>query len=405
MAKEKVAALAALLSLFLAAPTAGALWERQRNGTSENTGFPGVAAGDATHAYAAGVIDQGGNSQGAVFVTSNGGSSWLPTMPDTRMLAMYFSAWAPSGQTCYVGGFSMVFKTTNGGTTWTQSQHPNMVGMKPIMGVGGWGENFVVATTASEIFLSVGVTETWTPVASPLADASLTHVFFVSQTAGWISGGSGEYSDEGELLGYSGGAVIGTTDGGATWNALTAVEEKAYGKPSFINPMEGWIVSNSMSGPLLQKTTDGGASWDSLPLPVFTEGSLNYLGQVAFFDRCEGFLLGSDSGANKTALFYTTDGGQTWVQQDTSWTQIEWPPEFPFPFPVYAQLITMDFIDRSTGWVTGNYEFIGRYQADGPGPDCGGTMDSPDWEPSTDAGSDGGIFYEDDPGCGCTLIR
>jgi photosystem II stability/assembly factor-like uncharacterized protein len=364
-----------------------------------------MAAGDATHAYAAGVIDQGGNSQGVVFVTSNGGSSWMPTMPDTRMLVMYFSAWAPSGLTCYVGGFSMVFKTVNGGMEWTQSQHPNMVGLKPIMGLGGAGDDFVVATTGSEIFLSGDGAATWTPVASPLADASLSHVLFINPTTGWISAGSSEHSDEGELLGYSGGAVIGTTDGGATWNALTAVEEKAYGKPSFINPMEGWIVSNSMSGPLLQKTSDGGATWDTLSLPVFSEGSLDYLGQVAFFDRCEGFLIGSASGPNRPAIFYTTDGGETWVQQDTAWSQIEWPPEFPFPFAVFPNLIAMDFVDRSTGWISGTYEFIGRYTADGPGPDCGGTSDSPDWEPSTDAGSDGGIDYHDESGCGCTLVR
>jgi photosystem II stability/assembly factor-like uncharacterized protein len=404
MAKEEVTVLAAL-SLFLAASTAGAVWERQRNGTSENAGFPAVAAGDATHAYAAGVIDQGGNSQAVVFVTSTGGTAWMPSMPDTRMLAMYFAAWAPSGLTCYVGGMSMVFKTSNGGMDWTQSQHPNMVGLKPVLGIGGWGDSFVVATTGSEIFLSSDGAASWTPAANPLDGSSLNGVFFVNQTAGWISGGHGDYSDEGELQGYSEGGLVATTDGGATWTALTAVEEKAYGKPSFINPMEGWIVSNSMSGPALQKTTDGGATWETMPLPSFTEGTIDWLSQVVFFDRCEGFLIGAAGDANGAALFYTTDGGQTWAQQDTSWSQIEWPPEFPFPFAVFPKLMAMDFLDRSTGWITGNYEFIGRYTADGPGPDCGGATDSPDWEPSTDAGTDGGIEYHDDSGCGCTLVR
>jgi len=408
MEKKKIVRTGAalvLLAVCAASWEAQGGWTRQRNGTSENAGFFAVAAGDASHAYAPGAVDKGdGSSQGAIMVTSNGGALWTPAMPDTRMVALYFSAWAPAPQTCYIGGMAKLFKTVDGGSSWTESQHPDMIPLKPIMGVGGYGEELVVATTSEEIFVSHDGGASWTPVPSPLPEASLSHVVFVSATTGWIAAGSGEYNEEDVLIGYSGGALLGTTDGGATWETLKPVEAKQVGRPSFINPLEGWITSVSMSGVGLEKTTDGGRTWQPMTLPTFTEGTLSYLGQVVFFDRCEGFLLGSDSEAKKTALFYTTDGGEGWQQQDTAWSQIEWPPEFPFPFPVFPVLIAMDFAGRDLGWVTGTYEFIGRYEADGPGPGCGSSADGVPDSPA-DAGSDGPGDDGGDGGCGCALVR
>jgi photosystem II stability/assembly factor-like uncharacterized protein len=407
MEKKKVAfrgAALVLLAVSVASWEAQGGWTWQRNGTTENTGFFDVAAGDASHAYAPGVIDQGGgNSKGVIMVTSDGGVSWTPSTPDGRQLAIYFSAWAPSPETCYVGGMAKLFKTADGGAGWTESQHPDMIPLKPVMGVGGYGEGFVVATTSEEIFVSHDGGASWTPVPSPLPDASLTHVVFVNATTGWIAAGSGEYDENDQLTGYAGGALLGTTDGGATWTTLRPVEARQYGKPAFINPLEGWITSVSMSGVSLEKTTDGGQTWQPMTLPPFTEGTLSYLGQVVFFDRCEGFLLGSDSEAKKTALYYTTDRGGSWQQQDTAWSQIVYPPEFPFPFPVFPVLIAMGFAGRDLGWVTGTYEFIGRYQADGPGPGCGSSADDIPDSPA-DAGSDG-PGDDGGGGCGCALVR
>ncbi len=401
------AALLCLASL-LASSRAHGGWSRHQNGTNEERGFPGVAAGDATHAYVAGIIDMMGQDKAVVYWTSNGGGSWAMATPDSRQLAMFLSAFAPSPLKCYVGSLARVFVTADGGLSWTESQHPNFIPLKPVSGLGGFGENFVVAAAGSEVFISHDGAASWTPMTTPLGDVSLSGVYFVNATHGWVSSGLAQYNeDTGELTGYEGGGLIGTTDGAVTWNTLKAVEAKAYGKPSFINPREGWITSNNVRSPQLERTTDGGVTWETMPLPAFTEGTVDTLSQVYFFDRCEGFLLGSDSSSRKTALFYTTDGGLTWTQQDTSWAKVEYPPEFPFPFPVYSNLYAMDFAGREAGWIAGSYEFIGGYTADGPGPECGGNVD-PDtgtWEPIADAGTDGNWLTENDTGCGCGIVK
>jgi len=400
--KEKILNLTIIISIsLLFAETSIAQWTKQKNGTSEDGVYADIAAGGPMNAYAVGVMDMGmGNTKGVIQVTTNGGTSWNMAMPDSRLIAMYLSAWAPTPEKCYVGGISKVFITENSGVTWRESQHPSMAGMKPVIGIGGFGENFVVATAGSSIFVSHDSGLTWENPSNPLGDIGLSYVFFVDENTGWIVGGGADYDENQNLIGYKDGAIIQTTDGGATWVILRQGEEKGFGTPSFVNQYDGWITSNSMSGPLVEKTNDGGHSWQALTVPVMSAGTLDGLYQVYFFDKCEGFLLGGDSQAKRTGLFYTIDGGKTWEEVDTEFTKLEFP--VPFPIPVYSRCIAMDFVDRTTGWITGTYEFIGHYSSQSPGPDCGTEPENPPSDASTDGGqneSEGGS------GCGCTIIE
>jgi photosystem II stability/assembly factor-like uncharacterized protein len=400
--KRTTLALAMMMAPCLLAHEAAAGWTRQQNLYAEDQAYSGIAAGSMLNAYAAGVMDDGtGNSKGVILSTTDGGVNWAMSTPDSGMLAMYFSAWSPLAEKCYVGGLSKVFVTVDGGMSWTMSQHADMRPLKPILGIGGFGENFVVATAGSEIFVSIDGAATWNVVTSPLGDVGLSTVYFVDASTGWIIGGGADYDTDWNLTGYSDGSILQTTDGGLTWTPLRQGEARGFGVPSFINPSEGWITSNSMTGPLLEVTIDGGRSWQPMTLPPFTGGTLDSLSQVTFFDRCEGFLLGADEQNKITALFYTTDAGASWVQQGTEFAKVVYPPEFPFPFPVYSLLFAMDFATRRFGWIVGTYDFIGQYTADGEGPNCG-TGPGPDG--SADAGTDGGPGTGEGSGCGCTVV-
>jgi len=394
----RTAALAAAGIACALAGEAGAGWSRQRSGMQEDKAMIALDAADATHVYAAGFTNIGGSDKGIILFTADGGATWNQAMPDGRPIAIYASAFAPSPVKCYVGGMGKVFVTTNGGTDWTESASPDMR-LQVVMGIGGAGDFFAVATAGSKILVTNDGGASWTPATSPLGEAELGAVTFVDGQNGWITAGGADYNEEDKLTGYSGGAVLVTRDSGTTWTAARQGEAKEYRKACFISPLEGWVVSNSMTGPALEKSVDGGQTWQAMTLPAFSGGTLKALSQVHFFDRCEGFLLGSDDDAKKTALFSTTDGGKSWTQQDTSWAKVE----MPFPFPVFSLLFLMDFAGRDRGWVSGSYEFIGTYQADTAAPAC-------DVPPPADSGRDGssadggeGYYESGSGGCGCRL--
>lgn len=407
-----------LLILFILAtiypPVAYGQWVRQRNGYNEQKGFVGIAAADDLHGYAAGVINQGGQDIPVVFYTSDGGNNWSMARPDNRMISMYFSAFAPSPLKCYIGGVGKVFITEDGGVTWRESQISAFTPLKAIL-VGGYGDSFVVAVAGASICSSNDSALSWTCTTNPLEDSvSFNDIVFIDTTHGWISSGNTIKNDHEELIGYEKGALLATTDGGANWIALRSNEERQILSPCFINPDEGWVVTNSMSGPTLEKTNDGGRTWQQMSLPQLGGEVVSSLTYVHFFDRCEGFLIGQmETGMNKTALFYTRDGGQTWVEQDTKWTKVEFPPEIVLPFDVYATLLKADFYGRDVGWVVGTYEFIGRYDANQPPTDCGGQMnpETGQWEKSEDGfsmdayGEEGEKTSGGEGGCGCDIVK
>src|SRR5918912_890923 len=87
--------------------------------------------------------------------------------------------------------------------------------------------------------------------------AWLHAVYFLDENRGWAVGGSG--------------ALLGTTDGGATWKVMRRPTEDALSDLYFVNEQTGWIVcersvyllkTNDEPRACLMKTTDGGSTWD-----------------------------------------------------------------------------------------------------------------------------------------------
>lgn len=129
--------------------------------------------------------------------TTDGGSSWNPTMNSYNITSVDFVS-ANIGFAC--GGSGSIYKTTNGGTTWN--------------------------------LLTSGTT------------ASLEDIHFISTTEGWASG-------------YS-GVILHTTDAGTTWtlqpNSLTSVVAAV----KFFDNQNGWACGYSG---VIYHTRDGGTTW------------------------------------------------------------------------------------------------------------------------------------------------
>ncbi len=149
--------------------------------------------------------------------------------------------------------------------------------------------------------------------------AELDSVSFVDAQHGWVCGNS-------DLLEPGVGTLLATTDGGVSWTDSTPSGlGTALTNVSFVDAQHGWVGTSS--GHVL-RTTDGGTSWAS----VRVGNSRRFL-RVDFVDAAHGWAFNGDTGA----LWRTTDGGTVWGRVHRFYRRDD-------------QIVGVDLVDRSHGW-------------------------------------------------------
>jgi photosystem II stability/assembly factor-like uncharacterized protein len=157
--------------------------------------------------------------------------------------------------------------------------------------------------------------------------AWLHTVFFVDERRGWAAG--------------SKGALLSTSDGGATWELRKPPTEDALRDLFFQDAETGWLVcERSIFKPMekeesvsyLLKTTDGGATWSRVEVTRGADVDLKLAG-LRFADREHGWVYGEMG-----ALFVTSDGGDSWTRQRV---------------PTRHLLLGAAFLDAQAGWLSG----------------------------------------------------
>ncbi|MEW5799227.1 MAG: T9SS type A sorting domain-containing protein [Bacteroidota bacterium] len=247
------------------------------------------------------------------------------------------------------GGNGVVYRTTNGGTTWTGTNS----GKGYIRAIGfadtlkGWIGTFsllrpLCSTTDGGI--------TWSDVDLPGSDTAAAgvcgiyvldslHIFAVGQYSGpaqfiKTSDGGKSWSvfmldsvahglvdcyflnpDTGFAVGHIGTSVVSTkqsvilqtTDGGTTWMRIY-VSDRYYTnawKIFFVNGNVAYVASETYSQtilPYLARTIDSGKTWTSLPSPIDMQG-------VGFISPEHGWVSGWGS-----TFYETTDSGKTFTK-------------------------------------------------------------------------------------------
>jgi photosystem II stability/assembly factor-like uncharacterized protein len=122
------------------------------------------------------------------------------------------------------------------------------------------------------------------------------------------------------------GILLGTTDGGATWQKLPFLFQQNVKAVYFLDGQHGWVYDNGGS---LYRTTDGGHQW-IVVMPG--KGTAPLIGMF-FISSDEGWVVGKSGD-----LRHTTDGGKTWQAQKP---------------PVQNTLQTVYFVDKNNGWAAG----------------------------------------------------
>jgi photosystem II stability/assembly factor-like uncharacterized protein len=143
-----------------------------------------------------------------------------------------------------------IFATTDG-QHWSKqlTSTEQYVGVDFVSATTGWvvGARSLLATTNGG--------KTWEPVGE--APEPIRSVHFVSAREGWgVAGGTNPAMEHGSLLPGSGGVVVRSEDGGATWQTMDSpVDPQSV---CFSDPGHGWL--GTASG-LIFSSNDGGASW------------------------------------------------------------------------------------------------------------------------------------------------
>jgi len=198
----------------------------------------------------------------------------------------------------------------------------------------------LVLALASSIFSGCGSSARagdstlWTPTLTDQTsgtDALLIGSHAVSEDVVWLSG--------------TGGTVVRTTDGGATWSAsvIPGTDTLQLRDIHAMDAQTAWALSiGSGASSRIFKTTDGGSSWRTTFVNDEPDGFLDCL---SFWDARHGLAF-SDSIEGDLYLLTTQDGGETWQRVPTSALPDALPGEGSFA----ASGTCVTTRGRSLGW-------------------------------------------------------
>jgi len=217
-----------------------------------------------------------------------------------------------------------VYATSDGGQTWEQRFTHTPGGEDPSLPAGGIKSGFAFLDplngwiTGSEpvndfvyLYRTTDGGTTWAHQPCDIADADPDAMYnsfppiFVSETEGFLPLQTFLMDGTAQTI------VCKTTDGGQTWQSVSSAPIQGY-VFDFVDGQNGWILGETA----LFRSTDSATTWEDLSssLPAgYTALSLD------FVDAQAGWLLVYDSSSDSldhNLLFYSQNGGQTWVQLD-----------------------------------------------------------------------------------------
>jgi len=320
-----------------AVATPGPGWELQAQ--ADYTIFSAVDAVDSSIAWAVG--SSAYLAKGVIYKTEDGGATWTEQQSGISGInSGLFGVSAVDALTAYVVGSKVVLKTIDGGTTWTKIYQSDSLNASKVLAIDAdnvWVVGFMGNNPTDMVgFIAKsgdgGVS--WSLQYS-LPGKFVQDISVAGAGVLWAVGGS-PGTTSGPL---GGGVVLKSIDGGGTWNTQVSYESAIFPSVSAVDPETAWVVAISGTQPdftgTIFRTSDGGTNWTpqysySNPAPV----------DVSAVDGNTAWAAGGwPSGvSNSSVALKTTDGGTTWVSQD---------------LPIAGYLIGIVAVDPSTAWAVG----------------------------------------------------
>lgn len=258
------------------------------------------------------------SSRGQLLKTTNGGSNWYNQISPPPQFIKQIS-FINSNMGYCIADNSYIWKTTDKGYSWSLKYKAGN-DLNELQVIDAYN---CIAIGVDDICVkSTDGGETWQNLSATNV-YYLDGLYFLNNTTGWICGNNG--------------LIAKTTNGGLNFQLQNSGLTELLTSISFINSNTGYTLSNN--GRLLS-TTNGGQNWDSTLI-----GNYN-LNKIKFIDSLTGYIQGfkvTTSGMNVTSkniILKTTNGGQNWSTvffETLSGSQY---------------IIDMDFRNANTGIIT-----------------------------------------------------
>ena len=271
----------------------GQTWTRQAS--SVQTNLRQIQFIDANHGFCVG-------DNGSVLKTTNAGTTWqnISVLTFEDLLGLSFTS---SSNGIVVGTNGLLIRTTNGGSTWT-SIHAQ-VGAT-LRSVNFIDANHGLATGDSGVVINtVNGGVSWTRKNLGFIQ-SINSIAYASGSVAYAVAATGN--------------IFQSTDGGFTWTFQQQLPLNPVHSMYFLDSLHGWISGTIHNGSLqnggaVLYTTDGGASWSTGPAPGIPN---NYPNNIPpYFQDLEGVVFSSlQNGVcvgSGGIILRTTDGGTTWA--------------------------------------------------------------------------------------------
>jgi len=204
---------------------AGASWESGsiNVGNATNLAIANISAVSATTAWVSVFYNTTATASQGVYKTTDGGVTWTRQSTaafTTASFTNFVYFWDENNGVCMGdkrGGYFEIYTTTNGGTTWTRTPSANIAASTGIYGYTGkffvQGNTIWFGTETGELMRSIDKGFNWTKITTPISD-------FGSDTS------NGEFAfkdnNNGVLQETVGNTFYVTTNGGTTWTPIAA---------------------------------------------------------------------------------------------------------------------------------------------------------------------------------------
>lgn len=237
--------------------------------------------------YICGGSSSSTDSLGYVLKTTDGGNSWYQ-LPYNFQKQLYAIA-APTENIIYASaGSSLVFKSTDGGTTWTKSV---IYGTSTTL----WDIQFYneylgyAAGSSGRIFKTTDGGLTWSILSSPFGTSTIYSIAILDSLTLIATGVSAK--------------AYKSIDGGTTWIALSPGIPGSYFIVRF-KGQTGYIGSYVSPSGYISKSTDGGNTWTALTSFPGTQSVWGIAikdNNTVFVNDLYGYV------------YFSTNGGENWI--------------------------------------------------------------------------------------------